>query len=542
VAGNIIGLAADGDTPLPNTSRGVGIVDAHDNILGGNSAAAQNVVSGNSDHGILISGAATGNVIQGNYIGLNAAGTTARGNGNDGIFIFGVANTTIGGTAAGTGNVISGNAAFGVNISDTTAAGNLVQGNYIGTDKTGTLAVPNASAGVLINLGAHNNTVGGTAPGSRNLISGNGNSGVWINPNTGVPSHDNFVQGNYIGTDVSGTVALGNFDHGVVILGSTTNTIGGTTAAARNVISGNGFNGVDISAIGPEVSIGNIVQGNYIGVDVNGTAALPNAGSGVGIDGINNIIGGGASGAGNVISGNTQDGILLFGVTDNSNTGNQIKGNFIGTDYTGTAALGNHLSGIASGAPANFLGGPGPGEGNVISANVGNGIVFFGTGNNASGNFVQGNFIGTDVTGTLNLGNHAQGILIADAQNNRIGGTAAGAANIIANNAHGPLGGTACGIGVSGATSTGNQIQENSIFANSGLGIDLAENGITANDAGDADTGPNNLQNFPVISSATYDLTSLVVHYSVDSTSGNSAYPLTIDFYLADSNGQGKHT
>src|SRR5262249_39897202 len=124
-------------------------------------------------------------------------------------------------------NVISGNA-LGVALG---GSANVVQGNYIGTDLTGTAPLGNAQ-GVAVQNGM-NDLVGGTAAGARNLISGNNGTGIFLS------SNDNLVQGNYTGTHVSGTVARASRGTGVVIRGSD-NLIGGTAAAAANTIAFNG--------------------------------------------------------------------------------------------------------------------------------------------------------------------------------------------------------------------------------------------------------------------------------------------------------------
>src|SRR5262249_49745714 len=150
----------------------------------------------------------------------------------------------------------------------------------IGTDVTGTAALPNTGSGIVV-IGS-DNTIGDTACGARNIISANRFDGVYL---AGSGSSGNLVQGNYIGTDITGTAALGNGVDGVRIFDGTSNPIGGTTAAARNIISGNGGAGVGIASFNGYYSGGvtlpgggsdmlNVVEGNYIGTDVSGTAAL----------------------------------------------------------------------------------------------------------------------------------------------------------------------------------------------------------------------------------------------------------------------------
>ena len=312
-----------------------------------------------------------------------------------------------------------------------------------------------------------------------------GLNGVLI---TGAGATGNVIEGNFIGTDVTGTSSLGNGLHGVSIVDAPNNTVGGTTSAARNVISGNSAFGVEIIFAG---STGNLVQGNYIGTDVNGAVALSNS-EGVFIDAApNNTIGGTTAGARNVISGNTNNGASING---SGATGNLVQGNYIGTDPTGTAALGNGNAGVLVGnvgnAANNTIGGTTAGARNVISGNF-EGVTIVDDGLGAGGNVVQGNYIGTDVTGTSAIGNVVGVLLLASG--NTIGGTSTGAGNTIAFSTN---------LGVKMDRGTGNAILSNSIFSNGDLGIDLGADGLTANDAGDGDTGANNLQNFPVLTSA----------------------------------------
>ena len=361
--------------------------------------------------GIYILGAgASGNVVQGNFIGTDVTGSVDLGNAFPGVEIQDAPNNTVGGSQAGQGNVISGNDENGIYIVDAGASGNLVQGNYIGTDLTGTAKLGNAFPGVEIQ-DAPNNTVGGSQVGEGNVISGNDASGIFI-----------------IGTDVTGTADLGNSLVGVQIQNAPNNTVGGLEAGARNVISGNDQSGIFI-VLG-EAS-GNTVQGNYIGTDASGSADLGNTFSGVAIqDAPGNTVGGSQAGEGNLISGNDNRGVFILG---NDASGNVVQGNFIGTDLTGTADLGNAFSGVKiQDAPNNTVGGSDAGARNIISGNDGDGIFIVFAG--ASGNVVQGNFIGTDVTGSADLGNTIVGVEIEDAPSNTVGGSQAGARNVISGN------------------------------------------------------------------------------------------------------------
>ncbi len=451
---NFIGTDVTGTKPLGNTDDGVEIDNgAKNTTIGGTTAGAGNVISDNGECGIWISDAGTtGVVVQQNLIGTDVTGTKPLGNTYSGVGIAGgAANNTIGGTAAGAGNVISANGQNGIWITGAGTTGVVVEHNFIGTDVTGTKALGNAYPGVEIGGGAANTTIGGTTADAGNVISANQSDGILI---TGQGTSNNAVAGNFIGTDVTGTKPLGNTDDGVEIdNGAKNTTIGGTTADAGNVISDNGECGIWISDAG---TTGVVVEHNFIGTDVTGTKPLGNTYSGVGIAGgaANNTIGGTAAGAGNVISANGQNGIWITGA---GTTGVVVEHNFIGTDVTGTKALGNAYPGveIGGGAANTTIGGTTAGAGNVISANQSDGILI--TGQGTSNNAVAGNFIGTDVTGTMPLGNTDDGVQIdGGAANTTIGGTTAGAGNVISANGE-------CGIWISDAGTTGVVVEHNFI-------------------------------------------------------------------------------
>jgi ELWxxDGT repeat protein len=449
VVGNWIGTNSSGGASLANGGEGVNVVAGSvGNTVGGSGAGDGNVLSGNALHGLSI--ASTNNRVLGNRIGTNPAGSARVPNALGGILITGSTNT-VGGTAAAARNVISGNDAAGLTV--TTGSGNVILGNLIGTDANGTAALPNLSAGV--SLGGSNNTLGGTLTGARNVISGNAGPGV------GLLGNNNDVQGNYIGTNAAGTAALPN-TVGVLVTAPSNGRVGGTTPAARNVISGNSGHGVDVAAGATLIT----VQGNYIGTNAVGTGAVPNGGAGVNVDGSLSLVGGlQPGGLGNVIAGNVGDGVR-FGPGGSSN---RVLGNRIGTDANG-APLGNGGHGVLANAPPAsigvMVGTTTPGEGNVIAYNAG------------------------------------AGVFVAGGIQHRIVG--------------------------------------NSIFANGGLGIDLAPLGVNPNDPGDADTGPNNLQNYPVLSSAVVTGAGLVVRGLLNSNPGQTFF---LDFYAsaaADPTGYGE--
>jgi hypothetical protein len=353
IAGNLIGLGADGSTALGNLGAGLLVLSAG-NTIGGAATGAGNVVSANLGSGILITGAsAMGNVVRGNLIGTDSSGLSRRGNTGDGVVVTDEASgNIIGGSAAGERNVISGNNAAGVALGRFTAAGagNRVLGNYIGVDADGTAVLGNGFEGVLINDASDSEVIGGSDPGEGNVISGNGLFGLNI-----INATNNTVQGNLIGVLPDGVTAAPNALGGVVLqftfLTTTGNLIGGTTAGAGNVIAGNTGPGVLLT--GASV-IGNVIAGNRIGTTAGG-APLGNTGDGVRLEAgaSKNTIGGTAPGAGNVIAFNAK-GVVVAG---DDSTGDTLLDNSIFAN----AGLGIDLgddgitpNGAAPNGPNNF--------------------------------------------------------------------------------------------------------------------------------------------------------------------------------------------
>lgn len=442
ILGNYIGVAENGLRPLGNSNNGVFITTSPGNIVGGLVPGAANVISGNAISGIYITGTgATNNLISGNIIGADVSGQAAIGNALDGVTINGAGFNMVGGYAAGSRNIISGNNDRGVLIINSGAIGNYVVGNFIGADISGRLALGNGTNGVAI-VGSAGNVV------QSNLISGNRGSGVLIIQSG---ASNNRVLGNNIGTDIAGTNFLANSYSGVTIDGAAANQIGGTNYGDGNLISGNLQNGIYLLNSGGGM---NVIYGNMIGTDAAGANALSNAYSGIWVQVPGNRIGATNAAARNIISGNGQQGIYLV---SNLASNNVIEGNFIGTDRSGRMPVGNGLVGTYSGvylsnAPMNYVGGSAPGAGNVISGNGDKGIVINGA--SSTGNRVYGNYIGTDLSGNLGLGNANGGIYLYSSPSNIIGGIAGAGGNLISGNG-------ADGVYVSGAS--GNQIIGNYI-------------------------------------------------------------------------------
>jgi hypothetical protein len=479
VQGNLVGTDAAGASAVPNGQSGVSLSQgAASNTIGGTAAGAGNVLSGNGSAGVALAGTGTSsNVVAGNDVGTSASGNAAIPN-TSGVRIGnGASSNTIGGTTAGAGNVVSGNLYDGVTISDSTTSGNLVQGNLVGTTPDGMSAIPNSELGVLLYGGAHDNTIGGADASARNVVSGNGLDGVRI---AGPGTSNNVVAANYVGTDATGMASLANAFNGVLIFdGAQFNLVGGTTAGARNLVSGNVHDGVVIADTGTS---SNRVQGNYIGTDATGGAAIPNGtggGSGVGIyvGATDNTIGGTTKRARNLISGNAFFGVDVGGA---GASGNVVQGNFVGTDASGTSPVPN-LSGIVVelGASGNTIGGTKAGAGNVASGNSFAGIEVTDDGGTPPGS-TSGNTIQGNFAGTDPSGT-------TPVANGSFGVLFTNGAN------DNLLGGTSAsakntiafngGAGVrveapdDGFTTIGDSILRNSIFENAGLGIELLANG-----------------------------------------------------------------
>ena len=410
-----------------------------------------------------------------------------------------------------------------------------VWGNYIGTQENGTIASDNVSNGIEYE-DVNNSFIGTNGDNVNDVNEGNliakGYGRIVLDKTNNV-----LIAGNYIGTDKTGNVSLNSNYIGVAVYDATgANYIGFNDALAntngnqlRNVISGNGTDGIRITDSDDQV-----IAGNYIGTNATGLAALGNSQYGIHFRGAVNdaIIGTNANGDDdvserNIISANG-NGFRMESST--SGTGTTIKGNYIGTDVTGNTALGNSIHGIElnGSATATVIGTNGDGinddvEGNVIAGNGGNGIRL-----GISSNTIAGNKIGVGADGTTALGNGQRGILVVSSASNNVIGFRSTmtntdeliVGNIIKNNAD-------VGVGIDNSGGTGNRISRNQLADNGSLGIDLNYDGVTPNDNGDGDNGANTLLNFPVISSAVLSGNNLTIKGFAPSSS-------TIEFFIAD--------
>lgn len=434
VHGNYVGLGSDGSTVVGN-GNGISTASASGPVIGGSVAGSGNVISGNAN-GVDIS--AYSAKLVGNRIGTNAAGTAARGNG---VGVRG--RPTLGGVVSigdgtpGGRNVISGNTQQGIAVAASSQhlVTLIVEGNYVGTNAAGSAAIPNAFGGIVAEGDFVSARIGNNSAGKGNVISGNGYAGIAL-LNVGQQGEEMRVRGNHIGLSATG-LPLGNIGAGIRLESARGILIGGTTAADRNVVSGNSGAGLSIVA-GPGFG-GVQVYGNHIGTNPAGTAAV---GNGVGIevrDGATGVlIGGnddadgtvdGVSRAGNVVSGNDGEGILVTGATPL-----RIEGNRIGTNAAGTGAVPNLIGvRVTGGAKDVPIGNTTLGSGNVISGNIDAGVVVEGVGTDRT--WLRGNLIGLRAAGDVAVPNGTDGVQLLDgARATRVGGRGIGDRNFISGN------------------------------------------------------------------------------------------------------------
>ena len=528
-----VGVSTDGTTPNGNGNHGI-------NLFGDENQVSESVIGGNGSDGIRAQG--SDNVIFSNQIGVGSDGTTDVGNGAAGVHVTGSGNfiglCVLGGC---TGNTISGNDESGIQID---ADNQTVFANNIGTDESGTSAIPNNNG---IAVESNGNTIGGTGD-AGNLISGNTFNGIRLGEGGGDAANNNTVENNDIGVTAGGGSALPNGNG--CVEGGVRFDQGADNTITSNVISGNNAHGIYVRG---SSSLRNTITGNLIGT--NGSSdALGNNCDGIQVDtDAGFVIDENEIHDGNVIAFNDEHGVDING------SYGKVTNNFIGTNANGDD-LGNGLDGVNVSADFVLVGRSSDlGEdGNIIGHNGGDGIDL----NEASDASVYANYIGTNAN-DADLGNGDIGIEVREANSNAATDNEVGYAssdtftdplpsdggdgNVVAYNG-------SKGIAVEGTPSTGNPIRGNSVYQNGGaddsdIGIDLGDDGSGAgDDNGDGDDGPNRLQNHPV----NFDVincddsstpTTVDITFTVRSNAGGgsaSKYPLQVDLYVADSEASGE--
>ncbi|MBI4826504.1 MAG: hypothetical protein HY807_08820 [Nitrospirae bacterium] len=560
IAGNMIGVDKTGTVALPNTGV-AGIAVGPNAIIGTDGDGVsdeleRNIISGNQNivhGGVRLEG--SGSRVSGNYIGVDITGAYAISNEGWGISFRNSSDILIGTDADGISddlerNIISGNKSSGIalNLSGLILGNIHISGNYIGTDVTGTMAIGNETG---ISITAHHinsstepdffigtNGDGANDELERNIISGNG-TGIFI----GTQGRDAGIQvsGNYIGTDVTGINALPN-KFGIKLNGSSDNIIGTNGDGIADDIEGN-----VIVANGSEIwfanyysvgSVNNRVSGNYIGTNKTGNVRLSaNTANSIYIGSYshNNIFGTNGDGISDNLEGNIITG-GEYGVYMIDSENNRFSGNNFGLGADGISQLGLGLNGISLSRSHNTILGT---NGDGISDNL-EGNTFIGNG--ARGNAIQvqssnncrlsGNYIGIDRSGTLNAGFGGSGILIQYGDNNLIGTDWDGISdvverNTISNNGYSPYAwwyendGVTIKDGLISGEKRGkyNTVQGNSIYNNTGLGIDLL---LTANDTIMA----------PVIDSSIFTGSGLLI-------SGTAPVASNVEVFVADADPSG---
>ncbi len=471
---------------------------------------------------IILEDMVTESLVEGMHIGVDASGTSGSTfNGVGILFNSGATDNVVGDWPHHSRNVIANCDSAGVLLRGNGTAFNGIANSFIGIDATGMAAAANGM-GVAVLDSARSIQIGDSL-GVGNVISGNNGPGIFLADTT---ADLNAIYGNFIGTNVLGTGAIGN--HKGVVITSRSNLNGIGAAGGRgNLISGNDSCGIEIQ------TWANGVYGNIIGLAKDGLTPLPNQGDGILLSdpvGIN-IIGTRNFGETNIISGNTGNGIRLIGASFTA-----IGGNIIGMGVDTLTRAGNEGYGILLDTGSVFVGiGNDSISGyNIIGDNDLGGIKLNHT---AGGHSIFGNYIGTIPTdvGFLDIGNHSHGLMIND--NNSFWGTKIGDSTV-----NGPRNfiGYNQGDGISIIGDDGNRLYANITVENSELGIDLDNDGVTVNDALDTDLGSNLRMNYPVISSASRCANGIQVEGTLNSEPNKH---FRIEFFasrLLDASGHGE--
>lgn len=432
---------------------------------------------------------------------------------------------------------------FREGIHYTNSTGGEITCNIIGLSQDGVAPQANSQAGIEFENSSDSNTVGGSNAGEGNIISSNIN-GILIDTSDSI-----VIQGNYIGTDKGGTLPRGNTEKGISITSSTGTIIGDSSATeipatctgSCNIISNNS-NGIDFES-GTSTSSNSTIKANFIGSDVNGTSAIRNT-NGIEFTKVSNL-----NIAYNILTASTR---MIHGLSssDNSNAiaDLTIDNNYLGVNRSATAKLADSSFGVWLQSNTSSTLDNVTITNNTIGAAVNSAIFLYGS--EISDAVIKSNYIGF-TEGDVSISNK-YGIQLFNTDNASIdiGGSNEADGNVISTNRNHAIylynakktliqnntihSNLSDGVYISQNASVDNTIVENSIFNNTGLGINLVSPGpkINYNDDGDTDTGPNNLQNFPIIIKAIYEGTTLTLHYAYQSDS--SKY-YRLDFYSNDS-------
>ena len=494
LVGNHVGYGVLGnlETAFGNVLYGIHVEGGLAHVIGGGSSADANVVSGNNSDGIKIVGSEDVQIV-GNFLGTDSTGNLALANGGNGLSFENTKDSLI------HSNLSSGNVGSGISIVATSpelASGNKITANYVGVSKSGLNSIANGQSGIAV-FGASGTIIGVGETSLRNIISGNSGSGIVLTGAVGTE-----ISGNYIGVNSNGLQKLGNLGNGVeVLVGSIGTTIDGINLIAYNGTAGSAILGHGILVADSSATIGNTatgrssgnlvyrnfldgiritgtgatnvaVVGNFIGTNAAGVLGLGNGGSGISIDSANGVEVGGNlpsrptdSILGNLIVGNTIGIQITNAVASDLSLGNRVTGNVVErnkgigilVDKSVFQSIGGSLLETANSFVRNGS------DGIRISNRENSGTAGYGY------NSVKGNYIGTDVAGSLGLGNIGDGIALVDSAGNTIGGNDSESGNIVSRNRSG----IRLSNAVAATLATGNQIIGNTLQSNKVDGIRL---------------------------------------------------------------------
>ena len=494
LVGNHVGYGVLGnlETAFGNVLYGIHVQGGLAHVIGGGSSADANVVSGNNSDGIKIVGSEDVQIV-GNFLGTDSTGNLALANGGNGLSFENTKDSLI------HSNLSSGNVGSGISIVATSpelASGNKITANYVGVSKSGLNSIANGQSGIAV-FGANGTIIGVGETSLRNIISGNSGSGIVLTGAVGTE-----ISGNYIGVNSNGLQKLGNRGNGVEVLGgSIGTTIDGINLIAYNGTAGSAILGHGILVADSSATIGNTatgrssgnlvyrnfldgiritgigatnvaVVGNFIGTNAAGVLGLGNGGSGISIDSANGVEVGGNlpsrptdSILGNLIVGNTIGIQITNAVASDLSLGNRVTGNVVErnkgigilVDKSVFQSIGGSLLETANSFVRNGS------DGIRISNRENSGTAGYGY------NSIKGNYIGTDVAGSLGLGNIGDGIALVDSAGNTIGGNDSESGNIVSRNRSG----IRLSNAVAATLATGNQIIGNTLQSNKVDGIRL---------------------------------------------------------------------